>query len=541
MGGVHLGEPGTEQTLRRHLEMMQAVDVVQSAAKINALLERVSGNDTYGSDQRDLVGALFPSEIATRLQAALDAGSDGGGFDVLFFPGQLLALQKLALAVAQPGPPTSFGGGTLVGHFVTAAAQVNDLRDALVPIGAEDMSEIDLAAYAFRAGELNRIRFPPTVVGRAHQLWIDSPLPWPTGVEAPDEFCERTLGMSLKRFVAIASAPAFGRLDVDLDKPGDVPFNPGQYFGQTKVTSYEATRVFSRLTYGARRGTAAITDPASYWSFFDMADRPLVPCGSEIVVPCSVRYALERATTGLFWMLHAASGGNVGALTTHFGHMFEAYCVQAAMRLASPILTVSGDMEYPTADGTVRTSDILITTLSTTSTARIFIECRAGRPRGELFTTGSIDAFEAYLGDLAGKLDQLDRCIRDHMQGRFVIPDDLAGANDAYVPVLVADEPFQWTFPLKIVLDEMVRRRRLFRHPRVTMPVICSVHDFDTLVGSCERGDDLAVVLRAYLASDRMDPLDVTIFERSGPLKPSTYCWDGWTHFTSLVMGELFE
>jgi hypothetical protein len=159
--------------------------------------------------------------------------------------------------------------------------------------------------------------------------------------------------------------------------------------------------------------------------------------------------------------------------------------------------------------------------VSSTGPARIFVECRAGRPSASLFATGSSDAFESYVQDVSGKLCQLDRCIRDHIDGGFVIPNDLAGSNDAYIPMLVLDEPFQWTFAFKLIVDRLVAQKRWFRHPRVSAPIICGIDDLDALVGSCERGDDLPSILRQHLMSDRKDPLDMTIQDRSGLLRPS--------------------
>ena len=94
---------------------------MQMAAKILIWMEEPGRGGIVGA-QRELVSELFPEETASSVHAALDAGGDGGGFDALFYPGQLLKLQKLAARVGEPGPPTSFGGGALVGKFVLAAA-----------------------------------------------------------------------------------------------------------------------------------------------------------------------------------------------------------------------------------------------------------------------------------------------------------------------------------------------------------------------------------------------------------------------------------
>ncbi len=87
MSGAHLGEPGTTAAVCANLGALRAADVVQSAAKILVWMEE-PGRDALGEGQRELANALFPAQIATRLNRALDDGSDHGGFDALFYPGQ---------------------------------------------------------------------------------------------------------------------------------------------------------------------------------------------------------------------------------------------------------------------------------------------------------------------------------------------------------------------------------------------------------------------------------------------------------------------
>ena len=449
IGGGSLGEFGTPSTIERHLKVVRAADVVQSAAKLSIFLEGVEG-DPFGDVQRDLVDELFSPDVARRLQRELDAGGVGGGFDIVFAPGQLMALQKLAVGIGQPGPPTSFDEGALFDHFLIAAAQVNDVRDSLVDVASEDMKDVDLAIYAFRAGELNRVRHPPSIGGRAYQYWLGSSLPWPTNVENPDSFCETTFGMSLRRFVAVAAAPAIDRMAVNMGQPGDIPFNPHTYFSRTKVGAGQAVAVLQALTYRPANLRSPANDPSVYWSHIDLGERPMMPCGVGILVPSSLRHALERATTGVFWMLHTANAGDVGQLTTHFGRMFETYCLNVVQGLRSQSVSVSGEQAYGPTRSRKLSSDILVSALSSQGSMRIFIECRAGRPSRALFTTGDVSVFQAYLRDITAKLGQLHRCIQDHMQRAFTIPDDLAGPNDTYVPMLVVDEPFQWTLALNL-------------------------------------------------------------------------------------------
>ena len=164
--GAHFSEPGTPSTLVAQFAQMRSTDIVQAAAKLTIWLEQ-PGRGSYGPAQQEMVDVLFPGRMASRIRSALAVGGERGGFDALFFPGQLLALQKLGLAAGLPGPPTSFDDGELVPTFVLAAAQVNDVRDALMPVPPRDMDEVDLSIYGIRAAEMNMVRFPPSVAGRA--------------------------------------------------------------------------------------------------------------------------------------------------------------------------------------------------------------------------------------------------------------------------------------------------------------------------------------------------------------------------------------
>lgn len=539
MGGAHVGEVGTPETLQQHLAHLTAPDVVQSAAKINLYLESL-GTDSLADSQSELVDRIFPEEIGARIQAGLDAGSDDGGFDVVFAPGQLMVLQKFALAMCPAGPATSFDGGASVGHFVTAAAQVNDVREAMGAADAGGMDLTDLAMYFFRSGELNRLRHPRPVAGRAQRMWIDSPVSWPAGVEHPEDFCRRTFGVSFDEFTAITATPALARLDHRGYALDEVPFNPERYFATTRINADSVRGVLDQLTFRPVEWDSIVYDPATYWSLIDMAERPLLPAGPGLVVPSSLRFGLERPTTGVFWMLHAAHSGSVRPLTEHFGQVFERYCADAAAGLASDTITVTGDFDYGPASDSRRTPDVMITT-GPPSPVRVFIECRAGRPNRRVFRTGSRTDFEDYISrDLIEKLQQLDRRISDHMHGRFRLPADLAGPDDPYYPVLVVDEPFHWTAALRNIVDDRVRDLGLFRDPRVAKPIICGIDDYDSLIGAAERTGDLPGLLRRFLLSDRADPLDRHLYEAAGPLQPSAYCSQGWDRFHERIGAALF-
>jgi hypothetical protein len=326
------------------------------------------GRDALRAGQDELLRAFFTEDMAEDFLRRRAAGGDDG-FDVVFHLGQFLALQKLAVAICRPGPGTSFEEGTRLGQFVLAAAQVNEVRDQLGAVPADDMDIVDAALYAFRASELSRIAFPSVVAGRAFRMWLESSVPWPAGLEHPDDYCRRAFSVSLPTFVAVGAAPALGRLKVELEDLSSVPFDPDVYFRDTTVEPEVARRVLDPLVYGVPvPGPAMVRSPATYWCFFDLAGRPLVPYGNGLVVPCSVRYSLERATTGIFWMLDSTSEDS-GPLRTHFGRMFEQYCLEMTRPLASTRLTVSGELSYGPAAARRKTCDTVMTGIPRTGAA----------------------------------------------------------------------------------------------------------------------------------------------------------------------------
>ena len=289
--------------------------------------------------------------------------------------------------------------------------------------------------------------------------------PWPTTLQHPDEFSAERFGVPLSSFIAIAAAPLLRRLKPDFDNPESVLFVPAKYFAPTKFSVDVTNTVIEALTFRPIPGSPESAQ-STYWSLIDVADRPLFHCGTEVMTASSLRYGLERATTGVFWMLHTSHEGNVGVLTEYYGFLFEDYCVNVARGMAKKTLTVSGEMFYGSKARRVRSSDVLISTQSTRRIGgHVFVECRAGRPRRAVFESGSVAAFEGYLDDVMKKLGQLDQCIRDHINrvAGFEIDGDVARRCDTYIPVLVLDEPFEWTQGFGGLLDALIRDKRLFR------------------------------------------------------------------------------
>lgn len=184
-------------------------------------------------------------------------------------------------------------------------------------------------------------------------------------------------------------------------------------------------------------------------------------------------------------------------------------------------------------------SDILIAEGGGCAPAAIFVECGALRPSGKLLSHGSREAFTDYFNRLVGKLEQLNRVIDDYLAGAFMFPNSMGTVNDSVIPLLVVDQPFQWSFALRAMIDDRVRIKKWFQPPQVTHPVICSISEFEHLTYALSRGDYIAEVARAFIASGQDESLGNFLFERGGELSVPVFVNDGFTGLGQLILDEL--
>ncbi len=534
-GETLTGEVGTPAGLADLLRDLNAADVIQSASKILLVLESLDTHGVRGA--QDSLVDLFPAELHPRLRELMAGVPDGGG--ILFYPQQLLALQRLATVFGRPGNPTSFGGGSEWGQFLKACAWTGDVATAVSGFdGTTDVDRETVAIWAIRNGEANRLAFYRATAGRAFQMWFNSGAPWPQDLRSIDDYCRERYRLTYREFVALALSPAFARVNLANPNPSDAIFVPTQFLRTSRFNPSEIERVFEDLTF-----QPSATDPEAaepYWSFTRFALRPYIAAPFPNLAATSVRFAFERATTATFWMLHQAHAGAVGDFTTHFGAVFQDYCLRLAASVERETCRVQDEFAYRNGLGdTVQTSDILIAEGGGCAPASIFIECAALRPRGDLLSDGSRDAFLDYFERLVGKLEQLDRVIGDYLAGAFSLPNAIGTVNDSVIPLLVVDKPFQWSFALRAMVDDRVRTEGWFRWPQVTRPVVCSISEFENLAHAVEKGDYIAEVLRAFISSGQDSPLEQFLFERGGELEVPAFVNDGFTGITELIIDEL--
>lgn len=542
--GVHLtgeqfGMPGTPESLRGLLGGLSAASVVQSAAKVVHHLEQ-PGAYLNPEGQLALV-EVFPPAMHETLEEMLALGGSDGGVDVLFHRQQMLALQKAALAAGTPGPPESLDGAAMWA-FVKAAAQVNGIIDRFTGGWTENAagaSNRDLALWKLRQIAMHRNVFFKAEAGRAYRLWIDSRVVWPDHVEHPEEYTQRRFGCSLQTVLAVASTPMFQAMYASQDQdPGGAVLDPGVFFEPTAIDTDTATGILDAITYRPR-GPAALDDEATYCGWADVAARPYMPAGPNLLTVASPAMAFVRATTGVFWMLHAeVSGtGRIHDLTGHFGRMFEDYVLRLAEEVASDRLLVFGDVVYGREER--RSSDVLICQAGPERRARVFVEAGAVRPTRPVFEYGDTAEFDTYVDRLAEKLDQLDRSITDHIQGRFDIAGDPLVGELAYVPVLVVDGPFTWSPELRDLLDSRSDVAGLFRQQMATSPVVCSIGEYESLIHHVDDGGDLVGTLLDYIADERHIPLEMHLHDRAGTLEVPDLVGKGFLEMADAWLNEL--
>lgn len=532
--GETLGVPGTPGSLRDLLGDLPAASVVQSAAKIVHHLER-PGQYLDRDAQLELL-ELFPQAAHETLREMLTAGSDRGGVDVLFHRQQMLTLQKAALAAGAGGPAKSLDPAMTL-KFIEAAAQVNDITDSYTSAwmkAAHNLPVRDTALWKLRNVTMNRNVVYATEAGRAQRLWADTRVSWPDAVEHPEDYAQRRFGCSLDMALAIIGTPAFTALLASAEQePAKATFEPAGLFSRSAVDGATAGAVLQAVTY--QPGDPSILDEqATYYGWADVAARPCMPAGGALLTASSPAMVFVRATTGVYWMLHAELAGSreLHPLTEHYGRMFEDYVLRLAELITSDNLLVSGEVTYGSPER--KSSDVLICQLGPEWPARVFVEASTTRPKQPVFETGDIVAFESYLTGLTEKLGQLDRSITDHMTGRFAIDGDPLTGDPAYLPVLVVDEPFAWSPELRDLIDSRVATAGLFRQQVAAKPVVCSVGEWEAMIHHMERGGDLVDILRRYLARGRDVPLELHLASLSadGGINAPEYVRNGFREMT---------
>lgn len=548
LSGDSIGEAGSPQTVREHLSCIRAADVIQTTAKIMMILESATADDTKALQER-LAKDLFPSDVHGELLEMLSSSTAEGGVDVLFYPQQLIALQKLALAVGEEGPPNSFDEYRLWSHFLLAAAQVTDVSAQLSqwpelsspPTVSQTKA---VAIYMLRNAEANRLAFYRAIAGRCYAMWIDRKVEWPEGLLTPEQFVEEEFGIDLRLFMAICLAPALMRANVTEANPNEAPFDPSVYFRNSSIPEETVTRVLETMTFPASLAPGVVERPGTYWNHTDVSARPYLVAAETLLVPGSVTRAFERGTTGIFWMLHERmrQEGDVQPLTNHYGRIFEDY----GMRLVESVMREGTVVQRETPyewDGNMMLSvDSLISTLGSMAPARILVEFSTIRPPQPLLEHGEVERFDEYLERMVGKLQQLDRSIRHHQAGAFEIAGDLAGTDDAYLPVLVVDEPFFWSPWLRDLVARRVAELQLFEVGAVAQPTVCHIGEFENLCALVEDGRNPADVLIGYVASERGEPLKAHIHREYGALKEPQLATAGFDAlFESLVESLAFK
>lgn len=393
--------------------------------------------------------------------------------------------------------------------------------------------------FLVRNAEANDITHFRAVAGRSFCMWIDRALSWPEGLRTPEEIVERNFDLALNEYLAICLAPAVMRVNQGQPDPSEAVFDPSSYFKNSGIPEEKVRAVLATLTFSDRLPPDAIDEKSTYWNHTDLSAHPYLKAAENLLIPASISRAFARGTTGVFWMIHEMlrEEGDVRPLTNHFGHIFEDY----GLRLleATSRDRVIREIEYARGRHTLLTVDGLLSTMGSRATARIFVEFSALRPTQAVFAEGSAEAFQDYLDRIIEKLGQLNSSIVHHQEGTFKIDGDIAGIDDAYIPVLVIDKPFLWSPSLRELIDHQCATQQFFDRGPVARPVVCDIGEFENLCASVEHGSNLVDLLVDYVGSGRSVPLKTFLYDRDGVLVEPDLVRQGFDQLFELVVDGL--
>jgi hypothetical protein len=344
----------------------------------------------------------------------------------------------------------------------------------------------------------------------------------------------------LSRFISVILAPTFLLLRSRQTTPPDGVFDPNRFFRDTRIPTEQALKVLAHQTHPGSAGHSAHS-ASTYWAFEDLRAKPYLRASSNLLVPNALSFAFQRATTGIFWMLHSDNLGHVHDFTGHFGKMFEDYCLRLVESIERrEVLRVTGPVVYRRGGNTVESSDIIVSALGSYRAIRIFVECGAIRPSLSVLRDGDLSEFRKYVDRIVGKLTQLHERIEDHRAGLFELGDELP-SGALYCPVLVIDEPFYWSKELRDILDEKVRKRNLLSGFDTTKLIICDVKDLEYLIEQTEKGNGLPDMLLAYLKEGRSAGMRQFLQERDPSLDAPSLVNAGFGDLMNMVARECYD
>lgn len=541
LNGDAFGARGTPHTIRELLRPLPRTDVVQLGAKILHHLER-PGNP-YSRERQSRFLDLFPDPFRREAAAMLSRGGDEEGVDVLFNRNQVLAMMRLSLALGTAGPPRQLDRDE-IWSVVLASLHVNDIIDDYTSRwkrGGLVLANRDVAIWQIRNVAMNESITYITQAGRADLIWNHSRVPWPSSLEEPPALANRVFGCDMTTAMAIVAAPMFTAMSgADQGDPAMAVIHPTNYFADhTGIDPTVAQTVLAHFTYTPDPPSIVDTE-AVYFNTASVEARPYMAATEDLLAVASPGLVGRRATTGTFWLLHedARQRGRSQTFTGHFGRMFQDYALRLAeATMVSATRLVRDEISFgkPEHDS----SDILICQLGPHKQARVFIEVSTIRPTQPLFNTGDDASFDRYVELIRGKLKQLDESIKHHQQGRFRIKDDPLPADATYVPLLVVDEPFQWSEQLRDVIESAPTIASMFRHPAVTKPIIISIGEYEALSQAVESGHDLVELLLGFTSTGRAVGFDWFLHDRCGRIEAPSVVRDGWDRITESWLDAL--
>lgn len=478
---------------RTILNMVRKDHLILGLGVLSGILGRPEETDAVVQALKEM---LHPDARA-RLETAL-RGEAGGHSPIARQP--LLAAFKLALTEGNDQVETQLPpevGAMVLTHAVAASLTVGLHEGAELIGGLPDQFAVDMVInHGFNSSEdtlavLDRtIRtwrdYGPAVAGR-----FNGTLPTDLIVEAT--------GLDLEDFLAMAFAVWAHRLNWKLGDPQLV--NPQLYPGMDQG---RWNRFLDLLAGTPEELAQAIEASRSSWDFLAFQSRPLLRLNEGLLL-IDVVFLIEKATSGLFWLVHDYLRNQSDARRQTWSHawgdMIEALCEDSLRPFAPPILgggtTFYTEDDLATAYRRGKRADVVI------DFGEIFgaFEIVSGQLKTETRIDGSPDALREDLERLLyKKIRQLDETSRNLLEDPGALTGSGTNPNRVQPTVVTVGLPVN-PVTINAATAYCEETGRLI-DPRILPLAIIDVGELEMLEGLTEIGYNPVELLQRWRASN---------------------------------------
>jgi hypothetical protein len=476
---------------------LTAETVLYVVSALNLMLGVVRGPvpATKRDQQIGLAQDLLPRSLVDQVVARLGSGA----IDRVFHSEQLLLAARIAIEFGQPGafqPVDRESVGELL-------LRTNDCLMSRPGRTRDDFVAMALRQLGAFPHEQERYLLP-----RFHDLLVTRARSGSQPDAFDNAFEAFTDGLSIDSFLALGLA--YAGLFASIQRPPDLAgFDRIVQEVEARLKrSSEATKVRALLTAEPswyRRSPIPSTS-LQEMAGVDLADffeRPFVRLSNGSALPISMRLALERLSSGLYWSAFTGRRGHetgIVDLNAYLGEVFQAYITEAAVaayRKGGRYLAIP-EAEILGAGGHISCPDLVLMD----GTRLVSVETTVTSLKMATQIAGDVKEFRRELrnGKFKRKLMQPVEGAANLLMGRLkhrsVAPD---GITDVY-PVLVTLWPFPQFVATRVEVDAVYTApsdlvTKSGRQVRVHPLQFLSAEEFEMLEPGWEMGAGLSDAL----------------------------------------------